>query len=172
MPVATINTEEYTKHDLKSAPPDGFVYLRPLPYSMIVVRRDKAMRMRMVQERAKRNQPAPTSQVIDLEQQSDWTTEFDFTYCIGDHNLTDVNGNKLEFNDPRQLRLVLKSLDPKIGLEIEQAIDRLNQEEDDELLEDFLRRRDSSSVTEDTRSSTDSTESSEPTPLHPQNAGS
>lgn len=172
MPVATINTEEYTKHDLKSAPPDGFVMLRPLPYAMIVLRRDKAMRMRMIQERAKRNQPAPTSQVIDLEQQSDWTTEFDFTYCIGDHNLTDKNGEKLQFNDPRQLRLVLKSLDPKIGLEIEQAIDRLNQEEDDELLEDFMRRRELSSEAEVSKSPTGSTELLAPTPLNLPNDGS
>lgn len=146
MPNVTINAEDYQKFDLKSAPPDGFVMLRPLPYSMLITRRDKALKMRMIQQRTKRNQkPQAEEQVIDLEQMGDWSTQFDFTYCIGEHNLTDVSGALLQFNDQRQIAMTLRSLDPRVGSEIEKFIDQLNNPEDDELVDDFLRRQNSSS---------------------------
>lgn len=146
MPIVTVDSGVYQRFELKSAPPDGFVMLRPLTYSLLVHRRDKALKMRMIQERAKRG--AKTSQgdtqVIDLEQMGDWSMQFDFNYCIGEHNLTDAEGRLLNFNDPRQIAMTLKSLDPKVGLEIEKYIDELNNPEDEELAEDFLQRRSSS----------------------------
>lgn len=163
MPVGTIDTEHYERSDLKSLPAVGdeecgYVMLRPLPYNMIIIRQDKALRMRMIQQKQKRNQPAPDQQVIDLEQMSDWTTEFDFLYCIGDHNITDIEGRKLDFTTSGNLRMALKSLNPKVGIEIQSLIDGLNQTEDDETIDDFLRRRELSSVTEPGSSPMGSTE--------------
>lgn len=169
MPVGTVDVENYERFDLKSLPAvgeegqegyeeGGFVMLRPLPYSKIVVRRDNAMKMRMIQQRQKRNQPAPDQQVIDLEQMGSWTTEFDWTYCIGDHNITDTKGRKLDFKTSAALRMSLQTLNPKVGLEIEKLIDSLNQDEDDETMEDFLARREASLEKDPILSSTDITE--------------
>lgn len=147
----TIDTNKWQRFDLKSAP-GGFVMLRPLPYSMVIERRDKGLKMRMIQQRQLRNQPQQQQeQVIDLESMGEWTTKFDFGYCIGDHNLADTNGTKLDFST-KQLMMTLKSLDPRVGGEIGRLIDTLNEGEDDEVLDDFLRQPGSSSVSEPTPS--------------------
>jgi hypothetical protein len=52
--------------------------------------------------------------------------EFEFKNCIQDHNLEDDNGAKIDFNNPMSYRI----LHPKIGAEIAAAIDKLNQEDE------------------------------------------
>lgn len=149
MPVATVDPNEYQRFDLKSAPPDGFVMARALPFGMKQERRDKAMQMTMEQRTEKRGKNRrrvveDDVQTINLKTLSEWSTQFDFAYCIGEHNLTDQNGHSLDFTNP----MTFKILNPKIGSEIEQILLELNEDEDEESLEDFIKLSTSSSETE------------------------
>jgi hypothetical protein len=144
MPQVTINPENYDKFDLVSAPPDGYVMLRPLPYGMKLSRRSKATKMMMRSNapqggRGRRTQN--DEQVFELESMDEWAVAHDFAYCVGEHNLQDAQGNLLDFTKP----MALKMLDPKVGSEIEKYIDELNNEEGEETLEDFLARSTTSS---------------------------
>lgn len=142
MPQVTVNPEEYQRFELASAPPDGYVMLRPLPYGMKLSRRSKATKMMMrSQAPVKGQKQVQTDQIFELESMDEWAVAHDFGYCIGDHNLEDSKGNKLDFANP----MTLKLLDPRVGSEIERLIDDLNNEEGEESLEDFLARSTSSS---------------------------
>ncbi len=145
MPVATVNPNEYQRFDLKTAPPDGYVMLRPLPYGMKLTRRDKAAKMVMHSQAPQRGRGrmavSEASVKTELETANEWATHYDFAYCIGEHNLTDANGQLLDFAST----MTLKLLDPRVGSEIEELLFALNEEEDAETLEDFLKRRDESS---------------------------
>lgn len=144
MPIVTTDPNDYTRYDLKSAPPDGFVMLRPLPYGMKLTRRDKASKMMMKAGTPKGGRGAVTEQTIELETLSEWATQFDFSYCIGEHNLQKADESLINFANPLEFKL----LNPRVGSEIERYINELNEEEDEETLEDFLRRSNSSSVDE------------------------
>lgn len=160
MPIVTVNPEEYERFDLKTAPPDGYVMLRPLPYGMKLSRRSKATRMMM------RSQPGMNSgksaqqqeQVFEVESMDEWAVAFDFQYCIGEHNLQNRDGTIIDFSKQPQMKI--KLLDPKVGTEIERLIDALNNDEDEESLEDFLKRQSTSSSEETNLSGTDGKESS------------
>jgi|SRR5580765_337043 len=153
MPDVTVDTGSYQRYDLKSAPPDGFVMLRPLPYGMKLTRRDKASKMKMQTEQGRGRK---TTSEIELETLNEWAVAHDFAYCIGEHNLTDKNDALLDFTNP----MTLKTLNPKVGSEIEKYIDELNEDEDEESLEDFLKRRDGLSGEEVISSNTASLETS------------
>jgi len=152
MPQATVDTNSFEKFDLKSAPPDGYVMLRPLPYGMKLSRRDKATRMKMIAEGPKGGRGAATGQTIELETYSEWATFFDFSYCIGEHNLQNPDSTLIDFTKA----MSLKTLDPKVGSEIERYINDLNEEEDELSLEDFLRPSDTLSENESDKSNSDS----------------
>lgn len=154
MPVATIDPNDYERYELESAPADpnnpddepGYVMLRPLPYGKKLERSDKAMRMRMkagataTTGRSRRQQSNDGAGEITFETDNEWATFYDYAYCIGDHNLTDKNGIKLNFADP----MSLKMLNPRIGSEISRYLMELNEEEGEESVEDFLKRSPSS----------------------------
>jgi len=127
MPVATANTEPET-FQLKSAPPDGFVKLKPLPFGQILTRRDNASKlsMRTSNKRGRRGSREMDEMNIDTMQLE--TRFYEFSNCIVDHNLTDKAGTKLDFNKKETLSV----LDPRVGSEIEDLIDKLNQEDDAE----------------------------------------
>lgn len=138
MPVATVSVEAQ-RYELKSVE-GGYIMARPLPYGMVLERRDKGTKMSMEQEiqRGKRNrsrnQNEPEVQKIELETLSSWTAQHDFAYCIVDHNLTDAKNVKLDFASP----MAIKALDPRIGGEIERILLELNEpEEDEETMESF-----------------------------------
>lgn len=143
MPVVTVDPNDFERFPLKSAPKnpndpndeDGYVMLRPLPFGMKIKRSDKALRMSMRQGPQDRKQKGQES-TIDLETAKEWTTAYDFGYCIGDHNLTDKNKVKVDFSSP----LAFQQLDPKVGDEISLLIDKLNEDEDAERDEDLVRR--------------------------------
>jgi len=143
MPVVTVDPSEWERVDLASAPPDGYVMVRPLPYGMRLTMRDKAFRQRMMQEIPRKGQARKQRDEIPVEFISDneWATHFELSYCIGDHNLTDANGTKLDFTSP----MALKQLNPKVGAELEKIMLDLNADEDDETIEDFLKRQSNSS---------------------------
>lgn len=150
MPVVTVDPQNSQKFELKTAPKDptdptdedGWVLLRPLPYGMKLKRRDGMSKMSMRQGKTSDGE-------IELQSFNDWAVGFDFAYCIVDHNLTDANKTKLDFSKPMSRNL----LDPKVGSEIERLINSLNEDPDEESLEDFLQRSNTSSTTESTDSS-------------------
>jgi hypothetical protein len=151
MPDVTVDPGQFERYDLKSAPPDGYVMLRPLPYGMKLTRRDKASKMKMQTEQGRGRRA--TSE-IELETLNEWAVAHDFAFCVGEHNLTDKNGTLLNFANP----MTLKTLNPKVGSEIEKYIDDLNEDEDDETLEDFHKLQDGSSSEEPILSNTASQE--------------
>jgi hypothetical protein len=158
MPVVTVNPNHYEREELKTAPADpniegdeqGFIMVRPLPYGMKLSRRDKASKMSMevAARRGRGKRAEEEQQKLDLETLSEAANAFDFAYCIGDHNLLDAQGNKLDFSNPMSLKL----LDPKVGSEIENILTKYNEDEDEESLEDFTKRVTSSTQEEDTTS--------------------
>jgi len=156
MPVVTVDPTNYQRFDLRSAPADpddptdeaGYIMLRPLPYGMKLTMRDKSIKQRMMLMQPKRGQsqaqrdeePTP----VELMTDSEWSTHYEMSYCIGDHNLTDGNMRKIDFTNPMSLKL----LNPKVGSEIEKLLFDLNRDEDEESIEDFLKRSSISSEEE------------------------
>lgn len=148
MPNVTVDPNDYERFALKSAPKDpndpndedGYICLRPLPYGMKITRSDRALRMSMRQTGPQDHKKKGEGSTIDLETAREWTTQYDFAYCIGDHNLTDKNGTIINFTNP----MAIKTLNPKVGTEIELLIDKLNEDEDADA-EDLVRRAISSS---------------------------
>jgi hypothetical protein len=170
MPVATINPQEYERFELKSAPADpndpndedGYVMLRPLPYGMKLSRRSKATKMMMRSQpaqqggRSQRGKQQQQDAVFEVESMDEWAVAFDFAYCIGDHNLTTPDKKPINFQE--KTHFVIRMLDPKIGSEIERLIDQLNNTEDEESFEDFLKRPDTPSSGETASLETDGQE--------------
>lgn len=120
MPRATI-TQEAERVELKTCP-DGWVDVRQLPYHEMLVRRDKGGKLFFDQQQEGR---------VEITTLQAWARAYEFEHCIIDHNLEDEDGNKLDFKNP----LTLKVLDPRIGQEIEEVIDRLHNLETD--IKDF-----------------------------------
>lgn len=149
MPVATINSTA-KRYDLKSLPAvgteeGGFIMARPLPYGMKLERRDKSTIMRLEQRVGKKRsiKQDEETQKIEITSVSEWAAQFDFAYCVTEHNLTDVNGELLDLASP----MTLKILDPKIGSELETILAELNGDDvDEEDAEDFIKRHTSDTV--------------------------
>jgi hypothetical protein len=143
VPNATIDPSDTVRRELKTAPPDGFVVLRPLSYGQILERQDKTLRMRMQarrpQDRKRKGNESDLPEV-DLLTLTEVGQIHDFSNCIVEHNLTDANGSLLDFSNA----LTFKVLNPKIAQEIEGYIDELNNPEDSETAEDFIKRATSS----------------------------
>lgn len=110
------------KYDLKTCE-GGWVELRQLSYDEMLERTDGAMH---VTQRMGIKNEAATVRFANR-----WTNLFTFPRCIVDHNLT-FDGKPIDFSKPA---VAFEQLDPKIGREIEQLIDELNQE--DQAEEDF-----------------------------------
>lgn len=123
MPVATRKIET-VRHELKSCE-GGFIEIRQLSYDEMLERRDGATQILM--ERGVKNGNTPPQMAIKIANK--WSNRFTFPRCIVDHNLDDEGGHRLDFTKPDA---VFKTLDPKVGAEIERLIDELNQEADDE----------------------------------------
>lgn len=123
MPKATVDIQSTERHELKSCP-EGFVVLRRLTYGEMLQRREM---VKLAVTSAKGSKDFQG----ELAMASAKTTEFEFKNCIVEHNLEDDNGNPLNFGSP----VVLRTLDPRIGQEIEKLISDMNRfEENDEEL--------------------------------------
>jgi hypothetical protein len=121
MPRATNNIEDVQHYDLKSLP-GGFVELRRMTYGEYLKRQGMAMDMQMRSEgRGKGN-------VMDIDLGQQKVTEFEFSKCIASHNLEDDQGNPLDFRSSGHVHM----LDPRIGQEIGDLIDKLNIWEEDQ----------------------------------------
>jgi hypothetical protein len=148
MPVAIVDPNEYEHRDLKSLE-GAYIKVRPLPYGKKLERRDKATRMFMESEVASgksRQQIEKETNRFELETLNKWARVFDFRYCIGEHNLTDHNGVALDLSS----ELVIQALHPKVGGEIENILDEINNEDEEVDEETFPQSLVSSSAGEQT----------------------
>lgn len=134
MPRAVVDTTA-VRHELKSAPPDGFVELKRMPYGDWLHRTDISLAMQI--EMAERNQkrgnkrttaPKQSNRTMDMQLQNKMVTTYEFSKCIVSHNLMDENDNILDFKNPASL----DKLDPKIGTEIGELINELHELSEDE----------------------------------------
>jgi hypothetical protein len=110
--IATTLTEH---HELKTLP-GGFVEVRRLTYGEVLQRR--TMMKMEIQGQGQKDARA------EIEMMSRKATEFDFQKCIVDHNLfaDDAETRKLNLASGADLGM----LDPRVGQEIEQILDKLN----------------------------------------------
>lgn len=124
MPVATVSVVPI-RRDLVSAPPDGWIEIRRMPFGKKLTRQESAIEsgMKGSAKAAKSDEAEMFMKMIRRR-----ITEMDFAECIVDHNLTDPNGHKLNLKDPATLDV----LDPRVGEEIEKYIDELNNLEGEE----------------------------------------
>lgn len=122
MPVATRKAET-VRRELKTCPPDGYVVLRQLSFDEMLERRDGATKILM-----ERGANADASMALQIANK--WSNYFSFPRCIVEHNLTDEDGNPIDFAE-KVIAQTFKTLDPKIGAEIEGHIDKLNQEDEE-----------------------------------------
>ena len=124
MPRATVSKES-KRFELKSAPPDGFVELRPMSYGELLTRRDIGAKLSI--EGSQRRDAKISIDTIQTE-----VSWYEFRTTIVDHNLEDETGRKLNF----QNRADFLNLDPQVAQEIEQLIADMNglREEEEEAL--------------------------------------
>lgn len=120
MPRATLDTTFTERHDLKTCP-GGYVVLRKLSYGQILERR-ALMKLSVTTRKGQKNLEG------ELAMANRRIQEFEFQKCVVDHNLEDDMERKLNLSDP----VVLQTLDPRIGAEIEALISDLNNFEDDD----------------------------------------
>lgn len=117
MPRATADLSAGEKVDLKSLS-EGWVQLRKLSYGEMLERQDMAGKMAMSADAmAGGKNPEATIQMAQSI-----VTAYEFARCIVEHNLEDEGGNKLNF----QNAVHVNSLDPQVGEEISELIDKLN----------------------------------------------
>jgi hypothetical protein len=120
MPRATANLQFAEQKELKSCP-GGFVTLRRLSYGQILDRRSLMAGMKVRGGKGKEFEG-------ELQTMSERVTIYEYQNCVVDHNLEDEHGTKLDLHNPMHI----KSLDPKVGQEIEGLLSELNNFEDDD----------------------------------------
>lgn len=125
MPRATINISTTQKFELKTCP-GGFVELRRMTFGDKLARQAAISRVTMATSNGKKDE----AQEVSLQTLQREATLLDFRKCIADHNLTaDDDGlQKLDFTNP----LTLDTLDPRVGEEIADLIDEINNFADEE----------------------------------------
>lgn len=128
MPRATV-TQDTVRRELKTCP-GGWVELRTLSFHEMNMRQEMAARVYQETERPKRGQKQKREEKIRgyFEVMNVAVTEYEYRNCIVNHNLEDENGELLDFTMPMRAW----RLDPKIGQEIGNYIDELNQLDDEE----------------------------------------
>lgn len=140
MPIATNKTSgEGERFELESAKPDGFVVLKRLTYGQQMFRRSLLSKAKMEAggggNRAERRAQANKSFTAELELMNEKVTLFEFANCIVQHNLEylanpeDVSSVQLlDFTKPEHVKM----LDGRIGAEIDELINDLNNFESDD----------------------------------------
>lgn len=131
MPVA-VAIDAPQRFTLKTLPKDeslpspqgdaGYVVLKRLSHGDKMTRRSFTSKMTV---KAKRGQKDVESELDAFNEKTDL---FDFANCIVEHNLTDEQGNKLDFRRAEHVRM----LDGRVAEEISTLMDKLNNFEDDE----------------------------------------
>lgn len=121
MPRATANIVEPEKHDLKSLP-GGWIVLRRLTYGQ------KLERKAMASVASAETQGRSRNMKLQMAMVNEQAQLYDFTHCVVEHNLEGDDGNLLNLQDINAIR----SLDPRIGEEIETMMDKMNNFEEDD----------------------------------------
>lgn len=124
MPRATVDLNPEDKVDLKTCP-GGYVVLKRMTYGQ------KLERMKHVSKLQVEMGGRGRSTRGEMQVMQKASTLYDFKMCIVDHNLEDENGTKLNLGIERDV----DRLDPRIGEEISNAIDKLNNFEDEDNVE-------------------------------------
>jgi hypothetical protein len=119
MPVA-VRSIETERFDLKTLP-EGFIVLRKMSYGQILQRR--TMMKLSLQMGGKQKDMQGEMAMANAR-----VNEFEFRTCIVEHNLEKEEGVLLNFTNP----VDVASLDPKVGQEIEEHINKMNNLEDEE----------------------------------------
>jgi hypothetical protein len=122
------------RFDLKSVK-GGFVTLRRLTWGQKLERQEMATKqvIREVEQNGNRAQRRARSRQdvnaeVDVKMLSRLTAEWEFRHCIVEHNLEDDSGAVLNF----QVGTTLDLLDPRIGEEIQNLINDMNNFEDED----------------------------------------
>ena len=115
MPRGTVSVEP-DRFDLKSAPPDGFVVLRRMPYGKWLHRQELALRLKFEGKQGK-------EMAGEMAMANKSVTVFEFAECVVDHNLTDEADQPLDLTKSS----TLDRLDPQIGNEIGDLIGKLHE---------------------------------------------
>jgi len=119
VPRATV-TKSTEKFELKSLP-EAFVVIRRMNYGEKLNRQDDMLNMRAGGD--SKDEFATEIKIMNKK-----VALTDFANLIVDHNLTDENDVKLNFKNPSHVL----ALDPVVGDEIGQLMDKLNSFEGDE----------------------------------------
>ena len=133
MPKATVSQDTIRKNLLSCE--GGYVDLRTLSFHEMNTRQEMAARMYQetsVSTGKKQKRDQKVRGYFEIMNVA--VTEYEFRNCIVGHNLEDDNGELIDFTLPMQAW----RLDPKVGQEIANYIDDLNQfdaEEDEEGLD-------------------------------------
>jgi len=122
MPRATNDIQNTRRVELKSCE-GGFVELRRMTYGQWLKRQEIAMTMKMTG--AAPGEQNPQNMAVDVGIQGQAVAHFEFAACIQAHNLEDDSGNPLDFKQAWAVEV----LDPRVGQEIGDEIDRMNQME-------------------------------------------
>ncbi len=126
MPRATVS-QDTTRVDLKTCP-GGYVELRTLSFHEMNTRQDIAARMYQEQTTGKKKSKRDEETVRGyFEIMNVAVSEYEFRNCIVGHNLMNENDELIDFTLPMQAW----RLDPKIGQEIDRAIEEMNQLDED-----------------------------------------
>lgn len=128
MVLATANSTDTERRDLKTLP-GAFVVARRLTYGEKIARREMVSNLRV--EAGKGKDFAGEMQMV-----SEKATIYDFQRCIVEHNLEKRNPLT---DDPDDLvpldfgkAVDIRSLDPRVGEEIDNFLSELNNFEEDE----------------------------------------
>lgn len=120
MPVAIIDPNASEKFDLKSLE-GGYVELRTMSYEAYLKRKDMITNIRISGGKGQESSG-------ELTMANQKVAIFEFSECIVSHNLEDGSGELLDFSKATTLR----KLHPKVGQEIGDLIDSMNQFLEDE----------------------------------------
>jgi len=127
MPRATNNILDTEHVDLTTCA-GGFVELRRMTYGQWLKRQEIAMNLSMRAANGESGQPSRRGEMVaDVAIAGLDVARFEFKHCIAAHNLEDDQGNALDFS----AAFTIEMLDPRVGQEIGEAINKLNQFEGD-----------------------------------------
>lgn len=122
MPIVTVGDSDNERHELKTAPPDGYVVLRRLSYGESLARDALATKFTVD------GSPGSKDFLGDVKIDQEGIAFYDFAHCVVEHNLTDEQGRLLNFKNIVDIKKISK----QVGKEIGDLIDSINNFEKDE----------------------------------------
>lgn len=115
MPKAVVDISLTERYELESCP-EGYVVLRRMTYGEKLQRQDMALDMAISGDNRQNTEMKLTGTQTKV-------THFEFSRLITEHNLEDAEGRQLDF---KKLDTVQR-LDPRIGQEIADLIESMNE---------------------------------------------